>query len=257
MSTSFTSIGDSADAVFFLHGVGSGKEGWEAQADATVDADWRFVALDAPGFGETPMPVESGFGPHVDAILEVNEKESPSRVVLCGHSMGGMTAQEFYAHHPKRVSGLILSGTSPAFGKPDGDFQKEFLRARFEPFDKGMTMSEYAEKFSANLLGPDPDEGALQKIIDVMSAVSIEAYRLAIHTIAGFNQRDNLANIDVPTMLVAGEHDKNAPAKMMAKMAQHIEGSQYVELPTTGHMAPIENVDAFNFHLQTFLKELG
>ena len=38
-------------AVIFLHGVGSGKEGWDHQIDTVLQAGWRFVAIDAPGFG--------------------------------------------------------------------------------------------------------------------------------------------------------------------------------------------------------------
>ena len=176
------------------------------------------------------------------------------RVVLCGHSLGGMTAQEFYAAFPERVAGLVLSATSPAFGKPDGDFQKEFLRQRFEPFDKSMSMAEFAEQFAVKLLGPSPDENALDEIIEVMSTVSVDAYRMAMNTIVSFDQRENLPNIKVPTLLIAGETDTNAPARMMARMAEHIPNAQYVELPETGHMGPIENSSAFNRQLSNFLK---
>lgn len=257
MTSSYTSVGDSRDCVFYLHGVGSGKEGWNAQASATVDAGWRFVAVDAPGFGETPLPNEAGFEPHVESLLSVMNDLSAERVVLCGHSLGGMTAQEFYATHPEKVSGLILSATSSAFGKPDGDFQKEFLRARFEPFEQGMTMPDFAKQFAKNLLGPSANAGSIAEVVNVMSSVSVDAYRLSMNTIVGFDQRENLQNIDVPTLLISGEHDTNSPAKMMARMAERISGSQYVQLSDTGHMAPIENSAAFNHHLGDFLKSLN
>ena len=257
MIASWTSTGNSSDAVIFLHGVGSTKASWAAQAATTIEAGWRFVAIDLPGFGGTPLPDKPGFGPHIDVLLRVIETEKPSRIVLCGHSMGGMTAQEFHALYPDQVSGLILSATSPAFGKPGGDFQKEFIRNRLEPFDQGMTMPEYARKFSANLLGPNASPKALESIIDDMSTVSVDAYRLGVQTIAGFDQRANLPNISVPALLISGQHDKNAPAKMMAKMAQYIDGADYVELADTGHMAPIENPKEFNQQLSRFLKKLS
>ena len=257
MTSSFTSSGDSADCVIFLHGVGSGKEGWEAQATVTVDAGWRFVAVDAPGFGETPLPDQAGFKPHVERLLELINSLNANRVILCGHSLGGMTAQEFYAAYPAKVSGLILSATSSAFGKPDGDFQKEFLRARFEPFDKGMTMPEFAKRFAGNLMGPSASAKAVNQVIEVMSSVSVDAYRMSMNTIVGFDQRDNLQNIHVPTLLISGEHDRNSPAKMMARMAERILDSEYVQLSNTGHMAPIENSAVFNQHLTQFLKGLN
>ena len=256
MKPSFISSGESRNVVIYLHGVGSGKEGWEAQTSATNDSGWRFIAVDAPGFGETPLPENSGFAPHVESLLELIDSLEAERIVLCGHSLGGMTAQEFYAIHPDKISGLILSATSPAFGKPDGDFQKEFLRARFEPFEKGMTMPEFANQFAKKLLGPSPKSEAVQQVIEVMSSVSVDAYKLSMNTIVSFDQRANLPNIKVPTLLIAGERDANSPAKMMSRMAQHIPSSQYIELKNTGHMAPIENAAVFNQHLSKFLRNL-
>ena len=89
-----------------------------------------------------------------------------------------------------------------------------------------------------------------------MSHVPIDSYRLAMRTITGFDQRANLPNIKVPTLLIAGENDTNAPAPMMEKMASKIEGAQYVLLPVTGHMAPIEAPDMFNQHLADFLNRV-
>ena len=246
---------NSGPAIIFLHGVGSGKEGWRRQIECVMDAGWRFVAVDAPGFGLTDLPESEGFAPHVDAVLEVMDELEISSATICGHSLGGMTAQEIYAGHPDRVNALILSATSPAFGRADGDFQKEFLRARFEPFDQGMTMPDFARAFAPKLTGPTPHEGAVTEIIDVMSSVSIAAYRMAMRTITTFDQRANLGNISVPTLLISGEMDTNSPAPMMEKMASKITGADYVELSSTGHMAPIENPTAFNHHLKQFMKQ--
>ena len=109
------------------------------------------------------------------------------------------------------VDGMLLSATSPAFGKPDGDFQRAFLKARFEPFDQGMTMPEFAQAFAPRLVGPHPRDGAVEEIRSVLSTVSIEAYRLSMHTITTFDCRHNLPNIDIPTLLISGEHDTNSP----------------------------------------------
>ncbi|MEP0940421.1 MAG: alpha/beta fold hydrolase [Rhizobiaceae bacterium] len=255
MTTSHNSFG-SGPAVIFLHGVGSGKEGWQHQVLPVVEIGWQFVAIDAPGFGANPVPDDVGFEPHVGGVLEVMDHLGLEKAVICGHSLGGMTAQEVFASAADRVSGLILSATSPAFGRPDGDFQKKFLRDRFAPFDNGMSMAEFAERFSPKLVGPAPQPNAVQEIVDVMKLVPIDTYRQAMRTITGFDQRDNLPNINVPTLLIAGENDTNAPAPMMEKMAGKIADAQFVLLPQTGHLAPIENPEIFNQHLTDFLKRI-
>ncbi len=256
MNVSYTVQG-TGPAVVFLHGVGSGKEGWRNQIDCVVEAGWQFIAIDAPGFGETPLPKTPGFTPHVQAVYQVMDELKLTSATICGHSLGGMTAQEIYAAHPSRIDALLLSATSPAFGRSDGDFQKKFLSARFEPFDNGMTMPEFAREFSPKLVDPTCKQEMVEEIANVMTTVTVEAYRLAMQTITTFDQRGNLAKIAVPTLLIAGASDDNSPAPMMKKMASKIAGADYVELATTGHMAPVENAAAFNHHLVRFLKKVS
>jgi 3-oxoadipate enol-lactonase len=57
----------------------------------------------------------------------------------------------------------------------------------------------------------------------------------------------------VPTLLLSGSKDNNAPAPMMAKMANYIPGSVYVELEGVGHLANLERPGEFNAALSDFL----
>ena len=115
-------------------------------------------------------------------------------------------------------------------------------------------MREFAERFAPRLVGPGPKRQAVNQIVRVMAAVSPDAYRMAMHTLCGFDQRENLAKIDVDCLLIAGDCDTNAPATMMEKMASRINRAEFVQLADTGHMAPIENSAAFNRHMINFLE---
>ena len=254
---SYDDYGSGDRAVIALHGVGSGRRSWVGQAGAIVDAGWRLIAVDAPGYGKTPLPDEPGFGPHVEAVILALDLLELDEAVICGHSLGGMTAQEVYARAPERVSGLVLSATSPAFGKPDGDFQKKFVEARLKPFEDGKSMPEVAAASARNLLGPKPRDGAELEIIAEMSQVSIEAFSLAVRTLTAFDRRANLPNITVPTICIAGDHDRNSPAPMVEKMASKIPGAEYVCLEDVGHMAPVEASERFNEALVGFLGRVG
>ena len=257
MKVSYETRGEGKNSIVFLHGIGSGKEGWAAQRSAIVDAGWRFVAIDAPGFGGTTLPDGPGFASHVEAIRICLDELGINNAVLCGHSMGGMSAQEFVAAHSERVSGLVLSGTSPAFGRPDGDFQKEFLRQRLEPFERGETMASMAPAFASGLVGSNASDNAIAEIAAVMTDVPFPAYKLALETLSAFDQRANLTNINVPVLVIAGDEDANAPAGMQHKMAQKIPDADYVELEKTGHMAPVENTKEFNRELIKFLSRIA
>jgi 3-oxoadipate enol-lactonase len=70
----------------------------------------------------------------------------------------------------------------------------------------------------------------------------------------GFDQRKALGDIRVPTLVLSGTKDKNAPAPMMAKMASYIPSATYVELEGVGHLVNLERPRAFNAALDQFLK---
>jgi 3-oxoadipate enol-lactonase len=72
----------------------------------------------------------------------------------------------------------------------------------------------------------------------------------------GFDRRHALQEIKVPTLVLSGSMDKNAPAPMMAKMAGFIPSASYVELQGVGHLANLERPDAFNSTLDQFLKTI-
>jgi len=72
-----------------------------------------------------------------------------------------------------------------------------------------------------------------------------------------FDLRTALKNIAVPTLLLSGSKDNNAPAPMMAKMATYIPGARYVELEGVGHLANMERPKAFNAALDRFLNTTG
>jgi len=111
-----------------------------------------------------------------------------------------------------------------------------------------------APKLVAGLIGDDPDPKGLDLARDCMAAVKPDTYRASMKSMIGFNLRSEIADIKVPTMLLSGSKDNNAPAKTMAKMATMVPGATYVELEGVGHLASFERPQEFNDVLADFLK---
>jgi 3-oxoadipate enol-lactonase len=87
-----------------------------------------------------------------------------------------------------------------------------------------------------------------------MASVPEASYRASMLALLGFDQRRALAEIKVPTLVLSGSRDKNAPAPMMAKMASYIPSASYVELEGAGHLVNLERPKAFNTALDEFLR---
>ena len=88
----------------------------------------------------------------------------------------------------------------------------------------------------------------------IMAGVPPETYRKAVKLLTTFDRRENLKDIAVPTLLVAGSDDKVAPASVMERMAQKIPGAEYVLLEGCGHLGPMDRPEAFNAALLSFLE---
>ncbi|VVE88760.1 alpha/beta fold hydrolase [Pandoraea bronchicola] len=254
--------GDGPLTLVLLHGIGGNRHVWPAQFETFVTAGYRVVAWDMPGYGESAMPAEATMASLADSLRTLLDTLGPSRFVLVGHSMGGMVAQELMARgapFTRDIAALVLCGTSPAFGKPDGDFQREFVRQRTAPLDAGKTLREMAEAIVPGMLG-EPDaaarEGAHALAVDAMGALTPDAYRAALQALVGFEQRTALARLAVPVLLIAGEHDTNAPPKVMARMAESIPDARYVCLPGAGHLMNLTHPAAFDAEVRAFLATL-
>ena len=238
--------------LLFLHGVGGGHHAWEAQLPYFAAQGYPSHAWDQPGYGHSPMvepydleQVSTALARLIEALAEGEP------VVLVGHSMGGLIAQETYARHPQLVKALALCFTSPAFASGDSEFARQFIAARIDQLDEGKTMAEIAAKVI-------PTMGSHSTLaVHIMSGIAPETYRKAVHLLTTFDRRKELAGIVVPTLVVSGEKDQVAPPAMMQKMAQKIPGAAYAMLPDCGHLGPMDQPDAFNDALLYFLKEHG
>jgi 3-oxoadipate enol-lactonase len=247
--------GAGPSTVVFLHGVGGDRESWAPQLKA-FSPRFRAVAWDGPGYGAS-APLEPMNFPGLAASLKaLLDDLGVERAHIVGQSFGGMIAQEFAATYPERVRSLVLTGTSPAFGRADGDFQKRFVADRLAPLDAGKTMAELAEGIIGGLVGDKPDPAGLEAAVGSMSRVSPATYRASMLCIVSFDRREALGRIAVPTLVLAGARDTNAPAPMMEKMASKIPGARYVCLAGAGHLANLEQPAAFNEIVLKFLSEV-
>jgi 3-oxoadipate enol-lactonase len=250
----YEAAGDPAKApLVFLHGIGGAARAWRGQVDGFGDR-YRAIAWDMPGYGGSSQLAAVSIAALADALEDFLSQLGATKPVLVGHSIGGMIVQQWLVKYPDSASAVVLAQTSPAFGKADGDWQKSFIDARLGPLDGGETMVSLAPTLVRELVGDDPDPSGVELARDCMANVAEASYRASMLALLGFDQRQTLKDIRVPTLVLSGAKDKNAPAPMMAKMASFIPSASYVELEGVGHLVNLERPAAFNAALDQFLK---
>ncbi len=243
-------------ALVFLHGIGGRASGWAPVQQACAAAGHPSLAWDMPGYGESPSIEPYEFDGLADALAALMDTHGLQKAVLVGHSLGGMVALQMWARYPGRVAGLVLAASSPAFGHGSGDFQQAFIAQRLAPLEAGKSMAEVAAGLIPTMVAPGYQGPGLAQALACMGSITPSAYKAALGALVRFEQRAALPTITVPTLCVAGEHDRTASPTVVQRMAEKIPNAQYQCLPDAGHLMTFEQPARFADALLPFLRSI-
>ena len=235
-----------APTLLLVHGIGSTRAFWDPIVPLL--GGHRCVAVDVPGFGSAP-PLQ----PPATVAAYAAALDEPARgpVVVVGHSLGGMIAQELALRAPDRVRGLVLCNTIP--GVTDGAREFNPALATIAGTDGSAAV---AEALLPAMFGPKPLEGterARERFLTDMTAADPTALAAAFRAVVTFDARDRLPSLDVPAVVIAGQHEGNDDDQQ--ELADLL-GARCVFLPGTSHLAPAESPTAFAAEVTPFLADL-
>ncbi|MGH2811111.1 MAG: alpha/beta fold hydrolase [Actinomycetota bacterium] len=258
----------------FLHGFCLDRTIWHHQIEG-LDGRRRFVFYDARDHGESrggkAEPDTRTLARDLKALLD---HSGLKRVVLVGHSMGGMTALEYCREHPdemgKRIKGLVLLNTTytdavktlfagavvaPVERRLRGVINRlindprgsRALRIRGDDlswalvkvFGFGPKASPKQVEFTQRLLTSFPSP----PLIGIMRGLR------------DFDMEEALTSITVPALIVAGGDDRITTVRASERMAEDIPNSRLVVFERAGHMAMMERYEDFNGLLSDFFDE--
>jgi pimeloyl-ACP methyl ester carboxylesterase len=237
--TAYRRVGD--PEILYVHGSGASHNVWANQ----YGRGRASVALDLSGHGrsedvDTPAGMET-MDAYADDVVAVAERTGAD--VLCGNSLGGAVAQHVALERDLELAGLVLVGTGPTLSVDDG---LDSLLA--SDFEKAIDVLHRPD-----LLFHDPDPDAVEKSKDAMrecgQAVTLRDYR----SCDAFDSRDRLGEVDVPTLVVHGEHDGMTPPELHAELADGIPDATLVEITDAAHLPFVERPTAFDEAVDAFL----
>lgn len=248
----FEDYGKGETPLICLHGIGGNTDSFRPQLDE-LSKYTRVIALNMPGYGGSHLVNPATFETFSNKLHDFLNAAGIERAVLLGQSIGGMVAIDFAIRFPERVEKLILVATTSAFGGRDESFKDAFLKARLAPLNAGKSMAELANEFVPEIVGPIAKPADIANAVNSMSEVPLETYRAIIECLVTFNRREELGTISHPTCLIAGDHDRNAPAKTMEKMASKMPNATFHLIEGAGHLVNLEAGAATNAIVKKFL----
>lgn len=243
--------------VVFIHGFPFSKEMWKPQVDA-LKKDFYVVTYDVRGHGKS----DCGDGQYsleyfVDDVIGLLDHLKLSKVVLVGLSMGGYIALRTIERHPERIRALVLCDTR---SEPDNN-EGKVRRATQAKSVKNDGMKKFAENFLQAVFykktfETNPEAVTLiRKIIETTSPLAVAGTLLALA--ARTDSTPMLFTINVPTLILVGQHDAITPPSASHAMKEKIPNAELHVIPDAAHLSNIENAKEFNEHLLKFLKKLS
>ena len=241
--------------LLLVHGFPLDHAMWKHQIKAFA-RDCRVIAPDLRGFGQsdvTPGVVSmEQFADDLAALLDALGVSEP--VTFCGLSMGGCIAWQFWIRHAPRLSRLVLCDTRAI---ADSD---EVARGRRVTAER--VLQEGPAVVADAMLGRLFCEATCREQPELV----VELRRVIFATnsdgiaaaLRGMAQRPDvtarLAEINLPTLVLCGEHDEISPVPEMRGIAEKIPAAEFVVVPNAGHMAPLEQPACVNDALGRFLR---
>ena len=239
----------------FIHGIASTSEIFINQIKE-FEKDYYVLSIDLPGFGKSKMLKKTSIYNYANEIYNFLISNKIKKPILIGHSLGGMIVQKIITQHLNYAEAAVLIATSSKFGSTDISWQNNFINSRLDPLNNGKKMKDIAYMAINNIIGPNKNKRVIKFAEKIMSSVSEEAYRAAIQSLIGFDLRDQLSLINIPTLLISGKHDKQALAKTMLSMSKKIKKSKYVQFEECGHLIHLEKAEIFNNTIKKFIINL-
>ncbi len=229
-----------------LHAFPLSAEQWLPQM-AQVPPGWRFIAPDLRGFGGAdpgPVPAITMESYAADVLELMSHLEVPSAVVA-GLSMGGYVALAVARRAPQRLAGLVLADTRATADSVEGRAARDRMLAILERDGPDGVAREMLPKLTGvTSQRNQPDlHDAIRQIILGNTPAGIAA------AIRAMKERPDstalLPSLACPTTIICGDEDViTAPAESEA-MHRAIPGARLALLPGAGHLANLENPEAF------------
>jgi 3-oxoadipate enol-lactonase len=231
-----------APVVVLANSLGTTLAMWEPQIPA-LSEQFAVLRYDHPGHGhgrgcEPERSVEA----LARGVLAILDQREIARVSFCGLSLGGAVGMWLAINAPQRIDRLALACTSARFG-----LREQWLQRAATVRSCGL--EAIADTVLALWFTPETHRKAPGLVLayrEMMVSAEREGYAGCCEALADWNPGDELTTIRTPTLVLAGSEDPATPPAQGEAIAQRIPAARLSVIAGAGHLANLEQPEAFN-----------
>jgi non-heme chloroperoxidase len=244
--------------VILIHGWPLSDEMYEYQYNDLVSKNFRAIGITLRGFGKSDKPYgEYNYDIHASDIKKVLDKLDIQNGVLTGFSMGGAIAIRYVSTYKgSHVTGLALAGAAAPSWTQHKDFPYNLPKKAVDDLiklnykDRPLLLSNFAKIFSATETALN--EGISNWLNTICLSASSYATAQCLIALRDTDLRNDLQNINIPTLIMHGKKDKICSFDLALQMKTGISDSHLIPFENSGHSLFLEETQKFNTELIRF-----
>ena len=262
--------------VVFMHGSAMRTDMWHYQIDAFEGRRVVFYDLRGHGLSQPKGDEDYTIKRLAQDLLAVIEDARLKEVVIVGHSVGGMVAQQLCLDHSELqgdvIKGLVLLNTTygPAIETVlGGAAVARFERFARRPFDLLGSQSVRLDKLRAVIkpsdamfwgvsfaaFGPQASAHQIDFVYDMTAETASDVLFDLIRSYRDFDATEQLDEITVPCLVLSGSEDRLTLSEASAYLADHLPKAELQLLEGAGHMSMMERHAEVNEMLERFFAD--
>ncbi|MES2679000.1 MAG: alpha/beta hydrolase [Bacteroidota bacterium] len=248
--------GTNGEPIIFIHPFPFNKSVWQEQFDFLKKTN-RVITYDIRGFGNSTLDVKKSSIPlYAEDLIQLMDDLQIKKVIACGLSMGGYILLNAVERYPERFSAIILADTQCVADS------KEEQQKRYDTIktleEKGVT--DFVEGFINKAFSPrtlENNSELVDKMRQLMLSNTVSAFTSGLSAMA---QREEtctgLKNLSIPALVISGKNDIVIQPTQSELLFNNIPGAKLEFIEQAGHLANVEQPQAFNKIISNFIAHL-
>ena len=209
-----------------------------------LNIDYNIIALDLPSHNKSSKFPELSLDLYVDVVKKLADSLKPDKLVLAGHSLGGVVVQEFYFRYPNDVSALILCGTGGRMRVSHVIFDS--IKPDYQVFLDNLKVGLFYRKTSKDII-----ENAIMETSQIEPEVTYNDFKIC----DAFDTLDKTSSIIVPSLIICGKYDQLTPVKYSQFFHDKILNSVLHIVDKAGHGVMLEKPKEVNQVIKDFINK--
>ena len=230
-------------SILLMHGSGLTHIVWSLHEQFYSSQGFNVLSVDIPGHGNSEGPALKSIEEISDWIKTLMTKTDIKKIIIIGHSQGGLVGIDFASRYPELTDKIVLVAASHKM--PVNQDLIDLAEAGDEK--SILLMMKWGYEGSKAFIGGNP----VKKIINSARDIR-EIFAVDLNACNNYKNGENaIKKINSPTLCIFGDLDKMVPLKVGLKMTEQIKNSETKIISDCGHMIIFEKA----FEMRKLVKE--